>query len=722
MADRVGTLAETVARYQTDQPAPPARRGRRSEAAGVTSFDFTHMGLSGSGASAGDATDYAKLWEALAGEGVDLRAGAIVPQSTDVIDEPWDGPGEVAALGSPVTKARGIGMFAWFDGSADDPDDDGYPDAKDAWKFPHHKVTDGDPGAANVNGVRNALARLTDADVPEADKTGVRAHLQRHLDDFNRASKSLTTSGREVASDSSRPEPTPTTAQRPEETEMRTIEELAARIDEIQARQEELDAEFAGAMFSDEARVEFDQLQTDKKQLEATIADIESRKAALALKAGKPSATLRVDGAPFRGGIGSNVDSKIPDNVWDLSAYRSLAGSVDELAGLYREGATRALEAAHFPGDLVKSDDAKKHVKKLLARDTNDGHVARHVLATGSEQYRRAWSKAIRGLPVTNQERLALDMYALTIGTPSDGGFAIPYTLDPTVILASNGAVNPIRSLARQVQIVGHQWLAVTTADGVVASYGPELTSATDNSPTLAQPTLEVEKAQAFVPLSIEASQDWVGVEAELAKLFADAKDILEANRFLFGLGHASHQPMGLLTYLDDPSAHSAGADTVDPAVLTATINTFARDDIYALEDAIAPRFEPNAAWLANRAFYNAVRAATDDTFNIFVPIQQGTGKDMGGNTGYSLLGYPAWRTSEMPTDVTEGGNDIAVLGDFEQMVVIDRIGMSVEFIPHLFDTGTGYPIGSRGLYAYWRNTTGVMTANAFRVLQVKSS
>ena len=46
----------------------------------------------------------------------------------------------------------------------------------------------------------------------------------------------------------------------------------------------------------------------------------------------------------------------------------------------------------------------------------------------------------------------------------------------------------------------------------------------------------------------------------------------------------------------------------------------------------------------------------------------------------------------------------------------MDRIGLSVEVIPHL--VGTNHrPTGQRGLYAYWRNGAGVLSANAFRVL-----
>ncbi len=108
---------------------------------------------------------------------------AVPPHSSDVVDRPWDGPANEAKLPSPITGAVGKAMYAWYDGAADDPDGDGYPDAKSAWKLPHHEVDgDGKPGPANLSGVRNALSRLPQSDIPGSDHDAVRRHLQRHLD------------------------------------------------------------------------------------------------------------------------------------------------------------------------------------------------------------------------------------------------------------------------------------------------------------------------------------------------------------------------------------------------------------------------------------------------------------------------------------------------------------------------------------------------------------
>lgn len=98
-------------------------------------------------------------------------------------DRPWDaGPNE-KRLPSPMTLATAKKMYAWYDESQVE---DGEL-AKGACKLPHHEVSaDGTPGAANLSGVRNALARLPQSDIPASQHDAVRRHLQAHLDDANK--------------------------------------------------------------------------------------------------------------------------------------------------------------------------------------------------------------------------------------------------------------------------------------------------------------------------------------------------------------------------------------------------------------------------------------------------------------------------------------------------------------------------------------------------------
>jgi HK97 family phage major capsid protein len=67
----------------------------------------------------------------------------------------------------------------------------------------------------------------------------------------------------------------------------------------------------------------------------------------------------------------------------------------------------------------------------------------------------------------------------------------------------------------------------------------------------------------------------------------------------------------------------------------------------------------------------------------------------------------------------TTTNTKLAILGDFSKFLIVDKIGMSVELIPHLFGTANNFPTGQRGMYAVWRNSSKVLDPNAFRLLKM---
>lgn len=83
----------------------------------------------------------------------------------------WDGPRAVAE--APNDEAVLRYMHAWYAGSE--------PERKGSYKFPHHAP--GTDTAAVIAGVNNALARLSQADIPAEDRAGVEAHLRGHRKD-----------------------------------------------------------------------------------------------------------------------------------------------------------------------------------------------------------------------------------------------------------------------------------------------------------------------------------------------------------------------------------------------------------------------------------------------------------------------------------------------------------------------------------------------------------
>lgn len=149
--------------------------------------DADHQHAHGDGGKGSDSDDGMQNGAAtgrriLGIESMPLENRALPVHHTAVVDEPWDGPAAVAAMPNDASVLEYC--HAWEDsaaddGTADDPDGDA-DDKKSSWKFPHHLKKG---GPANLAACRNGLARLEGSSIPDSDKSGVKAHLQAHLDD-----------------------------------------------------------------------------------------------------------------------------------------------------------------------------------------------------------------------------------------------------------------------------------------------------------------------------------------------------------------------------------------------------------------------------------------------------------------------------------------------------------------------------------------------------------
>jgi HK97 family phage major capsid protein len=212
--------------------------------------------------------------------------------------------------------------------------------------------------------------------------------------------------------------------------------------------------------------------------------------------------------------------------------------------------------------------------------------------------------------------------------------------------------------------------------------------------------------ARGFVPISIEARQDEANVAQEVGRLLAFGKDVLEAAAFATGTG--SGQPTGVVTALVAASA----------ILTSATTDTLAIADIYALQNSVPARFRQNAAYLANNAIYNRIRQF--DTSG-----GGGFWTNLNSERPPLLMGKPALESEDMDGTLTAlAENYVAVYGDFSNYVIYDRLGVTVDFIPHLFQqttagSGFGRPTGQSGWFAYYRAGATVVNSAAFKVLNV---
>jgi len=399
-----------------------------------------------------------------------------------------------------------------------------------------------------------------------------------------------------------------------------------------------------------------------------------------------------------------SVQAKRFRNPWDLSEVRTWGRSREEVNAEYRARALSAIENMPTATDRIRSVSTD-----IIERfDDKDATLARLALTASSPEYLRAFSKAAtnRLHELTEGEQRALEQTRALSLTDSAGGYLVPFQLDPTVIITANGSRNDIRKIAKQVVATGDTWNGVT-AGAVAWSWDAEASQVSDDAPTFTQPSIPVYKAAGFVPVSIEALQDMANGAAEVARLLAFGREVLEASAFAVGTG--SGQPTGVVTGL-------VGSGSV---VAAAVNDTLAVGDLYSMQGVLPARYRANASWLATNAFYN--RARQFDTAG-----GSSLWAQLGDDRPAMLLGKPIYEAEDMDGVIdSSASNYMAVFGDFQEgFVIADRIGMTVEFIPHLFQqttagSGFGRPTGQRGWYAYYRTGSAVVNQGALRLLNV---
>ena len=438
-----------------------------------------------------------------------------------------------------------------------------------------------------------------------------------------------------------------------------------------------------------EDHAEFDALEAQRLQLvrEEKLAEVRN------IMAKVPGNVHRGDGFDTDpiGEPGSAVVDKNED-PWAIEDMR--ARSLDP-GSWNDEIRARALSAVEkMPG----STDKRRETSAEFVE--NYPSVARYALATSAPAYQRAFTKWLihgesAGAAYTEDEQRAVTR-AMSL-TDSAGGYMIPFQLDPTVIITSDGSLNEIRQVARQVIATGDVWNGVS-AGATSWSFDAEVTEVSDDASTFAQPTVAIHKAQGFVPISIEALADEANVTQEVGRLLAFGKDTLEATSFTTGTG--SDQPFGVVVAVTGEATASAGADV------------FAIADVYKIYGQLPARYRQRASWMAHNLTYSLIRAF--DT-------QGGAGlwTTLGNDRPATLLGRPVVENEAMDSTFGSGENYILLFGDFDNFVIADRIGMTVELIPHMFDTTTNRPSGQRGIYAYYRVGSDSVSDSAFELMNI---
>ena len=455
------------------------------------------------------------------------------------------------------------------------------------------------------------------------------------------------------------------------------IDVMRGRLDEIDAELRALDTEAGEARLDETQQTRWNELDAESATLRSTL-ELEERRAATRAR----WSSVQV-GAPKRDSFDLSDMRGASADMWTDRAREAFDGAASRRNG---EGAVELLRKLDVFAD-AEGDDA--------------GELARYALVHGSDAYRsafRSWFNASsRGLsPVLTPAEADAVRASMSL-TSANGGYALPTLLDPTLIHTGAATKNPLRRISRVEQGTQDKWNGVTVG-GVTTAWKAEGSAFTDGTPTTGAVQVDAAMLTAYVTGSYEIFQD-SNLLAQLPGLIGEAIDYAEGTAFVSGSG--SDAPKGIVTAISATVASTVTATT------RGTFDATSAADTLKLFNALPVRYEDSSTWLMNKATYLSIAQQVIGTAGTHVIDM--ANRDM-------ILDLPVVRASDMPS-ATTSGNILAVLGDFKQFVIYDRLGVNVEFIQNVVD-GSGIPTGQRGLVAYKRVGSNTSDINAFRFLK----
>ncbi|HQZ33834.1 MAG TPA: phage major capsid protein [Ilumatobacteraceae bacterium] len=464
----------------------------------------------------------------------------------------------------------------------------------------------------------------------------------------------------------------------------------------------------------DTARTEQRMLTIDEKAeadaLEADLADIGTRLTELnEIHDGRLRASqyLRVGTS---GGVTDGAGNS-PQFMQRTAAWSTDARALSDDQAITH--ARSALDATKARAGQVPEHGILKVSDVITGQSGEAARMARWTIAASNPAYETAFAKVLadptRGhLEWSTEERNAYTAVnelsramSLTVG---NGGYMVPFTLDPSIMLTNDGHINPLRQLATVKLTTTNTWNGITSA-GATAEWKTEASQVADGSPTVAQPSIPTFFGDSFVPYSFEVGMDTVDFLGELSTVLVDAAENLKAIAYTTGGG--SSAPQGIVTGL---AGTASEINTTGSEAHSAT-------DPFALQNALPARFSANATWQSHISTANVYRQMETTAGSLLFPELR--------NDTPSLLGKRWYENSNMDGTINAAAtanNYAMIYGDVRAgYFIVDRIGATLELIPNLMGAD-GRPTGQRGALLWFRTGAEVVVPQALRLLDIPTT
>jgi predicted phage gp36 major capsid-like protein len=355
------------------------------------------------------------------------------------------------------------------------------------------------------------------------------------------------------------------------------------------------------------------------------------------------------------------------------------------------------VETAH--GRYGLSDNVAEFIERSLTEPgKRASEMAAWVETAGNPAYLTGFAKQLANptaghLNWTSAEAEAhrtADEFARTSLSLSGASSMLPLVLDPTIALSNTGSTGGIRTVCRHEVTASNAWNGVTS-QGATSEWKVENAQAADGTPAVAGKNIPVWLLDVDAVVSYEIEQDGLNFASELSKVLYDAAEV--AVDAALATGSGSNAPTGIMTAL-----------TGSQDVLTA--GAFASANVVALQNALPPRFQPNAKFVTPLAVRNQIGSFETTAGALRFP-ETADGR---------LLNRPLVEDSNLSADMTTSGSRFSVYGDWNQYLMVTRVGASIEVLANY---GTnGRPTASRHYFLTLRVGADALVPNAFRVMK----
>lgn len=388
----------------------------------------------------------------------------------------------------------------------------------------------------------------------------------------------------------------------------------------------------------------------------------------------------------------------------------------ERLAKLEKGGATGDFEAklAAVQGDIAKALDLKKEIERLEAKTNLAGLMGGKGADANPDKvaYKTAFFDRFVRKGEDSAELRGLQAKAWSVGTPADGGYAMPEQIDREIEKLMRD-MSPMRAVCKVVRVGTSDYKKLVNVNGIASGWvGETAARPATNTSQLAEVIPPIGELYANPQVTQQALDDlFFDVEGELQDQLLEEFSIAEGAAFTSGNG--TNKPKGFLDYTTAATADSSRAFGTLEHIATGVSGDFAAsnkaDALFAVVGALKKAYRAGALWMMPKGVMFEVLRFKDTTGQyLWQPSIQDSG------LAINLLGFRVEENEDMPA---KAANSLSIaFGNFQRgYTIVDRMGMRM-----LRDPYTNKPYV--GFYTTKRVGGAVINSQAIKLLKFSTT